>query len=132
MSKPGAPEWMTAALGVARLGHHRGMTGVADGGTGPTVSDLVDRLDEDVVRRLLGDAAVRDEETGRAVRLAAAGPSERLEVLAAEVDSGLRTRRHLGYWDAPAWAAAARPLGAALGHDVEAGPHTERRSEVEK
>jgi len=67
------------------------MTGDADGPTQPTVSDLVDRLDEDVVRRLLGDAAARDEETGRAVRLAAAGPSERLGVLAAEVDSGLRT-----------------------------------------
>lgn len=113
------------ALGVARLGHHRGMTGVADGGTGPTVSDLVDRLDEDVVRRLLGDAAVRDEETGRAVRLAAAGPSERLEVLAAEVDSGLRTRRHLGYWESSEWAAEARPMVAALADAVEDGPSRE-------
>src|SRR3546814_11685327 len=103
MSKPGAPEWMTAALGVARLGHHRGMTGVADGGTGPTVSDLVDRLDEDVVRRLLGEAAVRDEETGRAVRLADAGPSERLAVMAGGVDSGLRTRQPPGCLEVCGW-----------------------------
>jgi hypothetical protein len=98
------------------------MTGAVDGPTQPTVSELVDRLGEDVVRRLLGDAAVRDEETGRAVRLAAAGPSERLEVLAAEVDSGLRTRRHLGYWESSEWAAEARPVVAALADAVEDGP----------
>lgn len=101
------------------------MTGAADGATQPTVSDLVDRLDEEVVRRLLLDAAARDEERGRAVRLASAGPSQRLEVLAAEVDSGLRTRRHLGYWESSEWAAEARPVVAALADAVEDGPSRE-------
>src|SRR3546814_12888334 len=65
------------------------------------------------------------EETGRAVRLAAAGPEERLEVLRVEVDSGLRTRRHLGYWEASEWAGEARPVVAALAEAVEVGPTRE-------
>jgi len=77
------------------------------------------------VRRLLVDAAGRDEETARAVRLAAAGPPERLAVLAAEVDSGLRTRRHLGYWESSEWAGEARPVVAALAEAVEAGASRE-------
>src|SRR3546814_12080202 len=68
---------------------------------------------------------MRDEETGRAVRLAAAGPEERLEVLRVEVDSGLRTRRHLGYWEASEWAGEARPVVAALAAAVEVGPNRE-------
>jgi hypothetical protein len=87
--------------------------------------DLVGRLDDVTVRRLLADAAMRDEETARGVRLAAAGPEERLEVLRAEVDSGLRTRRHLGYWESSEWAAEARPVVAALAEAVEAGPSRE-------
>jgi hypothetical protein len=77
------------------------------------------------VRRLLGDAAMRDEETARVVRLAAAGPEERLEVVRAEVDSGLRTRRHLGYWESSEWAAEARPVVVALAEAVDAGPSRE-------
>ena len=77
------------------------------------------------MRRLLADAAGRDGETARAVRLAAAGPSERLAVLAAEVDSGLRTRRHLGYWESSEWAGEAQPVVAALAEVVEAGPSRE-------
>lgn len=57
--------------------------------------------------------------------MAAAGPSERLVVLAGEVDSGLRTRRHLGYWESSEWAVEARPVVAALGDAVEAGPSRE-------
>jgi hypothetical protein len=81
------------------LRHDREVEREGEAGTGHASHDLVGRLDEVTVRRLLGDAAMRDEETARAVRLAAAGPEERLEVLRAEVDSGLRTRRHLGYWE---------------------------------
>jgi len=101
------------------------MTSDGQGGHLLTMEDLVDRLEDDVVRRLLADAARRDEETARAVRLAAAGPSERLVVLAAEVDSGLRTRRHLGYWESSEWAGEARPVVAALAEAVEAGPSRE-------
>ncbi len=89
------------------------------------MSELVGRLDEGAVRRLLADAAGRDAETARAVRLGAAGPSERLAVLAAEVDSGLRTRRHLGYWESSEFAAQARPVVQALAEAVEAGPSRE-------
>lgn len=77
------------------------------------------------VRRLLSDAAMRDEETARAMRLASAGPSERIAVLTAEVDSGLRTRGHLGYWESSEWAGEARPVVAALAEAVEAGPSRE-------
>jgi hypothetical protein len=87
--------------------------------------ELVDQLDEVTTRRLLADAAMRDEETRRAVRLAAAGAEERLEVLRAEVDSGLRTRRHLGYLESSEWAGEARPVVAALAEAVEAGPSRE-------
>lgn len=46
-------------------------------------------------------------------------------MLAAEVDSGLRTRRHLGYWESSEWAAEARPVVAALAEAVAAGPSRE-------
>jgi hypothetical protein len=96
-----------------------------DAVTGHSSQDLVGRLDDATVRRLLGDAAMRDVETARAVRLAAAGPEERLEVLRVEVDSGLRTRRHLGYWESSEWAGEARPVVVALTDAVEAGPSRE-------
>lgn len=57
------------------------MTADEHGEHPPSVLDLVDRLDEHAVRRLLADVAGRDEETARAVWLAAAaGPSELLVV----------------------------------------------------
>ncbi len=68
---------------------------------------------------------MRDERTARAVRLAAAGPQQRLAVLRAEVDSGLRTRRHLGYWESSQWAVEARPVVAGLAEAVEAGSSRE-------
>jgi hypothetical protein len=107
------------------LRHDRKVEGEGEAGTGHASHDLVGRLDEVTVRRLLGDAAMRDEETARVVRLAAAGPEERLEVLWAEVDSGLRTRRHLGYWESSEWAAEARPLVGSLAEAVDAGPSRE-------
>lgn len=50
----------------------------------------------------------------RAVRPAAAGDGERLAVLKAVVDDGLRTRRHLDYWGSSAWARDAAPVVDAL------------------
>lgn len=108
-----------------RFGHDRGVNRDEEGVTERSSQDLVGRLDDVTVRRLLAAAAMRDEETARAVRLAAAGPEERLEVLRAEVDYGLRTRRHLGYWESSEWAAEARPVVAALAEAVEAGPSRE-------
>src|SRR3546814_8717140 len=106
--------------GVA-FGHDHGVKRDGEAVTEQSLQDLVDQLDDVTARRLLADAAMRDEETGRAVRLAAAGPEERLEVLRVEVDSGLRTRRHLGYGEASEWAGEARPVVEALAEAVEVG-----------
>lgn len=62
------------------------------------IDEVVARLDDRVARRLLAGAAEWHEDVMRAVRLAAAGESERLAVLKAAVDDGLRTRRCLDYW----------------------------------
>lgn len=59
-----------------------------------SIEDAVERLDEPVARRLLVNAAEWHEDVVRAVRLAAADDSDRLAVLTAAVDDGLRTRRN--------------------------------------
>ncbi len=89
------------------------------------MAEAVGRLDDAVVRRLLLTAAEGHEDVQRAVRLAAADDSERLGVLRAEVDRGLRTRRHLGYWESSAWARDASPVVDALAGAVAAGPSAE-------
>lgn len=58
----------------------------------------------------------------RAVRLTAADASERIAVLKAEVDHGLRTRRYLDYRESSAWARDAAPVVEALATAVESGP----------
>jgi hypothetical protein len=87
--------------------------------------EVVARLDEDVARRLLTGAAERNEDVARAVRLAAADSSERIGVLKAEVDRGLRTRRHLDYWQSSQWAVEASPIVDALGDAVASEPSRE-------
>lgn len=89
------------------------------------LEDLVAQLDEPTLRDLLADAALRDEATARAVRLAAAGPGERLSALRREVDDTLRTRRHMGYQHSAAWASDTQPLLAALAQAVETEPTAE-------
>ncbi|MFV0257776.1 MAG: hypothetical protein ACK5PP_04930 [Acidimicrobiales bacterium] len=64
-------------------------------GSEDTIDEVVGRRDEAVVRRLLAGAAQWHDDVMRAVRLADASDGERLAVLKAEVDDGLRTRRHL-------------------------------------
>ncbi len=61
----------------------------------------------------------------RAVRLAAAGERERLGVLKDAVDGGLRTRRHLDYWESSAWARDAVPVVDALADEVATEPSAE-------
>jgi hypothetical protein len=89
------------------------------------VGDVVERLDGQVVRRLLVSAAEWHEDVMRAVRLAAAGERERLAVLSAAVDDGLRTRRHLDYGGSSAWARDAAPVVDALAAEVAAAPSAE-------
>ena len=85
------------------------------------LEDLVERLDDGAVRRLLGTAAEAHADVARAVRLAAANDGERLGVLRSEVDHGLRTRRYLGYRESSEWACDAEPVVEALADALAAG-----------
>ncbi len=87
--------------------------------------ETVARLDSDVVRRLLVDAAERSEDVARAVRLAAANSSERISVLKTEIDQGLRTRRYLSYRESSSWALDAPPVVEALADAVASEPSRE-------
>jgi len=89
------------------------------------VDDVVERLDDVVARRLLVSAAEWHEDVMRLVRLAAAGESERLAVLKAAVDDGLRTRRHLDYWVSSSWARDAAPVVDARAEEVDTAPSAE-------
>jgi hypothetical protein len=89
------------------------------------VEDLVERLEEHVARRLLANAAESHDDVMRAVQLAAADERERIAVLKAAVDDGLRTRRHLDYWGSSAWARDAAPVVDALGDEVATEPSAE-------
>lgn len=84
--------------------------------------DAVGRLDDQSTRRLLIEAAERHDDVRRAVRLAGADEHERLSVLKAAVDGGLRTRRHLDYWGSSAWAVDAAPVVDALAGEVAFAP----------
>jgi hypothetical protein len=98
-----------------------------DAGDEVPVVDVIGRLDEGTVRRLLVEAAEWHEDVLRAVRLAAADDDDggRLEVLRAAVDDGLRTRRHLDYWGSSSWAQDAAPVVDALGAEVAERPSAE-------
>lgn len=87
--------------------------------------DVVERLDDDAVRRLLEAAAVGHDDVARAVRLAAATDVDRLGVLRTEVDRGLRTRRYLGYRESSEWACDAEPVVDALTAAVVSSPSRE-------
>ncbi len=82
-------------------------------------------LDQAMLRILLVKAAEGHEDVMRAVRLAAAGDDERLAMLRAAVDEGLRTRRHLDYWGSSAWAEEAAPVVDALADEVADDPSPE-------
>lgn len=74
---------------------------------------------------MLVNAAESHEDVMRAVRLAAADSTDRLVVLAAAVDDGLRTRRHLDYRGSSSWAGDAAPVVTALADEVAAAPSAE-------
>jgi hypothetical protein len=90
-----------------------------------SIEVVVGRLDDEVARRLLVSSAEAHEDVMRAVRLAAADESERLAVLKAAVDDGLRTRRHLDYWGSSSWARDAASVVDALAGEVAAEPSAE-------
>jgi len=95
------------------------------GGDQVSIEGTVERLDDEVVRRLLVTACERHVDVLRAVRVAVSGQADRLAVLKAEVDDGLRTRRHLDYWASSSWASDAAPVVDALAQAVASGPSAE-------
>jgi hypothetical protein len=90
-----------------------------------SIEEAVDRLDEQVVRRLLVSAAEWHEDVARSVRLAGAGAEERIAVLKAMVDNELRTRRFLDYGGSSSWARDASPIVDALAEEVAVEPSAE-------
>ncbi len=93
--------------------------------TDEPIEVVISDLDDQVARRLLIDAAESHDDVLRAVRLAAANDAGRLAVLKTAVDDGLRTRRHLDYWQSSACAQDAAPVMNALAHEVETAPSAE-------
>jgi len=75
----------------------------SNGGPDEELDELVERLGDGEARRLLLEAAARNGDVARTIRLAAATPADRVATLRSELD-GLRTRRHLGYRESMAWA----------------------------
>lgn len=89
------------------------------------LENVVERLDEEIVRWLLVQAATDHHDVARAIRLEAATPDDRLAVLKSMVDGGLRTRRFLDYGESSGWAMDAAPIVDALATAVETAPSRE-------
>jgi hypothetical protein len=93
---------------------------------------LVAQLDVDDLRSIVTEAAGRHDEVARAVRLAASRRSGNLAQLRAEVDSGLRTRRFLGYRESAGWASQARPVVEGIRSVVQSSPSAELVALIER
>jgi hypothetical protein len=91
----------------------------------PDLDGLVAQLDINDLRSIVAKAAGYHDEVARAVRLAASRSSGNLAQLRAEIDSGLRTRRFLGYRESAAWAMQARPVLEEIRSVVQSSPSTE-------
>ena len=102
-----------------------GVPSATGDGNQDLIGDLVGRLDAEALSALLVRAAENHDDVARAVRLAAASPSDRLGVLRREVDRGLRTRRFLGYRESAEWAQEAAPVVDALAQAVAVEPSLE-------
>jgi hypothetical protein len=86
---------------------------------------LIEKLEPEDLRAIVGKAADRHEDVARAVRLAATRDSGDLSQLKAEIDRGLRTSRFLGYRESGGWAMQARPIAEAIGEAVDSSPTAE-------
>jgi hypothetical protein len=91
------------------------------GGSNEELEVLVEQLDDGEVRRLLLEAAARNGDVARTIRLAAATPADRVATLRSELDS-LRTRRHLDYRESMAWAADAMIVVDEIAATAESAP----------
>lgn len=94
--------------------------------SGPEDLDaLIEKLDPEDLRVIVGKAADRHEDVARAVRLVATRGSGDLSQLKAEIDRGLRTSRYLGYRESGGWAMQATPVVEAIGEAVGSSPTAE-------
>jgi hypothetical protein len=93
---------------------------------------LIEKLDPEDLRVIVGKAAERHEDVARAVRLTASRGSGDLSQLKAEIDRGLRTNRYLGYRESGGWAMQARPVLEAIGEAVVSSPTAELVALIER
>ncbi|MDA8342843.1 MAG: hypothetical protein M0007_11555, partial [Actinomycetota bacterium] len=93
---------------------------------------LIEKLEPEDLRAIVGKAADRHEDVARAVRLAATRDSGDLSQLKAEIDRGLRTSRFLGYRESGGWAMQARPIAEAIGEAVDSSPTAELVALIER
>jgi len=101
--------------------------------SGPEDLDaLIEKLDPEDLRVIVGKAADRHEDVARAVRLVATRGSGDLSQLKAEIDRGLRTSRYLGYRESGGWAMQARPVVEAIGEAVGSSPTAELVALIER
>lgn len=96
-----------------------------------SLDSVLGRLADDEVRVLLGRAAAEHEDVARAVRLAAAGPSDRVAVLKSELGA-LSTRRFLGYHESMEWAREAGAVVDEIAAEANTAPSRELLSLVEQ
>lgn len=93
---------------------------------------LIEKVDPEDLRVIVGKAAERHEDVARAVRLAATRGPGALSQLRVEIDRGLRTSRHLGYRESGGWAMQARPVVEAISEAVGSSPTAELVALIER
>ncbi len=86
---------------------------------------LIEKVEPEDFRVIVGKAAERHEDVARALRLAATSEAGDLSQLKAEIDRGLRTSRYLGYRESGGWAMQARPIVEAIGDAAGSSPTAE-------
>ena len=101
--------------------------------SGPDDLDaLIEKVDPEDLRVIVGKAAERHEDVARALRLVATRKSGDLSQLRAELDRGLRTSRYLGYRESGGWAMQARPIVEAISEAVGSSPTAELVALIER
>lgn len=101
-----------------------------DEGADEQFDGLLGRMDNDTVRELLLRAAVDHGDVARAVRLAAASPTDRVSALRGELGA-LSTRRHLGYRESIEWAREAGTVVDEIAAEATSAPSRELLALVE-
>lgn len=92
---------------------------------GEPLAEIIERLDETTAKMLLERAATESATIAAAVRLAVAGPVDRVTILRARADAVLRTRRHLDYREANDWALDAGAVVDEIEAEAEGNPSRE-------